>query len=108
MATRLSGFIAQDIEEALPAALHDTIEKSELQHGLALIERQNDQDRTYRVSYGELTAPMVKAIQQQQQEIEVMRHALAAVEHQVSALKAQNAALRHSITGQTEQVTTAR
>jgi hypothetical protein len=106
--TERYGFIAQDLEQALPASLHDAIERSEPEHGLALIERQNDEDRTYRVSYGELTAPIVKAIQQQQQQIEVMRQALAAVEHQVSALKAQNAALRHRITGQREQVTAAR
>jgi hypothetical protein len=106
--TERYGFVAQDLEQALPAALHDTIERSDPEHRLALIERQNDEDRTYRVSYSELTAPMVKAIQQQQQEIEAMRHALAAVEHQVSALKAENAALRHSIRGQREQVTAAR
>src|SRR6516165_9247025 len=86
--------------------------RSEPEHGLALIERQNYQDRTYRVSYGELTAPMVKAIQQQQQEIEAVRQQNAdlrrALEHQIAALKAQNAALRHSIRSQREQVTAAR
>jgi trimeric autotransporter adhesin len=112
--TERYGFIAQDLEQALPASLHDTIERSEPEHGLALIERQNDKDRTYRVSYGELTAPMVKAIQQQQQEIEALRqknadlrHALEAMEHRVSAL-VQNLALRHSIRNQREQVTAAR
>jgi hypothetical protein len=40
---------------------------------LALIERQNDEDRTYRISYGELFAPIVKSIQQQQQEITELR-----------------------------------
>jgi hypothetical protein len=49
--TERYGFIAQDLEQALPASLHDTIERSEPEHGIALIERQNDQDRTYRVSY---------------------------------------------------------
>ena len=39
----------------------------------ALIERQNDKDRTYRISYGELLAPIVKSIQEQQQEIEAER-----------------------------------
>ena len=39
----------------------------------ALIERQNDKDRTYRISYGELLAPIVKSIQEQQQEIEAKR-----------------------------------
>ena len=103
--TERYGFIAQDLEQALPASLHDTIERSEPEHGLALIERQNDEDRTYRVSYGELTAPMVKAIQQQQQEIEAVRRAL---EDQVAILKAENDALRHSIAARREQVTAAR
>ena len=39
----------------------------------ALIERQNDKDRTYRISYGVLLAPIVKSIQEQQQEIEAER-----------------------------------
>jgi len=113
--TERYGFIAQDLEQALPTSLHDTIEKSEPEHGLALIERQNDKDRTYRVSYGELTAPMVKAIQQQQQEIESvrqqnaeLRQALVAVKDQVVAFKAENDALRHSIEGLRQQVAAAR
>jgi trimeric autotransporter adhesin len=104
--TERYGFIAQDLEQALPASLHDAIERSEPEHGLALIERQNDEDRTYRVSYGELTAPIVKAIQQLQQQIEAerqqnanLRHALATVEGQVAALQAQNDALGRSIEG---------
>jgi trimeric autotransporter adhesin len=40
--TERYGFIAQDLEGALPAALHDSIERSEPEHRLALIERQND------------------------------------------------------------------
>jgi len=113
--TERYGFIAQDLEQALPASLHETIERSEPEQGLALIERENDKDRTYRVSYGELTAPIVKAIQEQQQEIEAerkqnadLRHALAAVEDQIAALTAQNDALRHSIAALGEQVTAAR
>ena len=110
--TERYGFIAQDLEGALPASLHDTIERSEPEHGLALIERQNDQDRTYRVSYGELLAPIVKAIQQQQQEIEAVRQQNAdlrhALEDQATAFKAENDALRHSIAALREQVTAAR
>src|SRR5215472_5847733 len=106
--TERYGFIAQDLEQALPASLHETIERSEPEHGLALIERQNDEDRTYRVSYGELTAPMVKAIQQQQQEIQQLRRTLAAVEQQISGLKTENEALRHAIKSQRAQVTAAR
>lgn len=99
--TERYGFIAQDLEQALPVSLHDIIERSKPEHGLALIERQNDKDRTYRVAYGELTAPIVKAIQQQQQEIEAERQ-------QIAALKAENDALRRSIAALKEQVTAAR
>jgi Mg2+ and Co2+ transporter CorA len=115
MATRPTeryGFIAQDLEQALPPSLHDTIESSEPEHGLALIERQNDKDRTYRVSYGELFAPIVKSIQQQQQEIMEMRQQNTelrrALADQATAFKAENDALRHSIEALREQVTAAR
>jgi len=110
--TERYGFIAQDLEEALPTALHDMVETSEPEHGLALIERQNDNDHTYRVSYGELTAPIVKAIQQLQQEIEAERQQNADLRHalreQAAAFKAENDALRHSIAALREQVTAAR
>ena len=110
--TERYGFIAQDLEEALPAALYDRIEKSEPEHGLALIERQNDEDRTYRVSYGELFAPIVKSIQELQQEIMEARQQNADLLHaladQAAAFRAENDALRHSIETLREQVTTAR
>jgi hypothetical protein len=79
--TQRYGFIAQDLEAALPSALHDTIEGSQPEHGLALIERENDEDRTYRVAYGELFAPIVKSIQEQQQEIAAARQQIADLRH---------------------------
>jgi trimeric autotransporter adhesin len=107
--TERYGFIAQDLEKALPASLHDTIERSEPERGLALIERQNDEDRTYRISYGELFAPIVKSIQQQQQEITELCQQNAelrrALEDQATAFKAENDTLRHSIAALKEQVT---
>ena len=110
--TERYGFIAQDLEQALPASLHDTIERSEPEHGVALIERQNDEDRTYRVSYGELFAPIVKSIQEQQQEITEMRQQNAelrrALEDQARAFKAESDTLRHLIAALKEQVTAAR
>jgi trimeric autotransporter adhesin len=110
--TERYGFIAQDLEQALPPSLHETIERSEPEHGLALIERQNDKHRTYRVSYGELFAPMVKAIQQQQQEIEAVRQQNAelrrALEDQAVAFKAENDDLHHWIGILKEQVAAAR
>jgi Chaperone of endosialidase len=51
--TERYGFIAQDLEQALPASLHDSIRRSETERGLALIERQNDKDRTYRRFLGD-------------------------------------------------------
>ena len=110
--TERYGFIAQDLEQALPAPLHNTIRRSEPEHGLALIERQNDKDRTYRISYGELFAPIVKSIQQQQQEIAAERQQNAdlrrALEEQTAAFKAENDALRHAIKALREQVSAAR
>jgi hypothetical protein len=110
--TERYGFIAQDLEQALPARLRDTIERSEPEHGLALIERQNDQDRTYRASYGELFAPIVKSIQQQQQEITELRQQNAelrrALADQAEVFKAENDALRHLIETLKEHVIAAR
>ncbi len=95
--TERFGFIAQDIEQALPASLHDTIERSEPEHGLALIERQNDTDRTYRVSYGELFAPMVKSIQDQQ-------HAIAAQQQESAEAREENADLHHALEAQAAEI----
>jgi trimeric autotransporter adhesin len=110
--TERYGFIAQDLEQALPASLHNTIERSEPEHGLALIERQHDEDRTYRISYDDLIAPMVKAIQQQQHEMEAVRQQNAdlrkALKAQAAAFKAENADLRHWIGILKEQVAAAR
>jgi hypothetical protein len=99
--TERYGFIAQDLEQALPVSLHDTVETSKPEHGLALIERGNDKDRTYRVAYGELIAPMVKAIQEQQHEITTERQQNAdlrrALEDQAAAFKAE---LHHALQDQ--------
>ena len=108
------GFATQGLEQALLASPQETIERSELQHGLALIERQNDEDRTYRISYAELLAPIVKSIQEQQQEITSarqqnadLRHAVQALQEQVASFRAENEALRHSLEVLSEQVSEA-
>jgi trimeric autotransporter adhesin len=107
--TRRYGFIAQDVEQALPASLHDTVEKSVPEHGLAMVERGNDKDRTYRMAYGELTAPMVKAIQELEQENAALRRALsdqaAAFEAALADQAATNDAMRRSMAALREQVT---
>jgi trimeric autotransporter adhesin len=106
--TERYGLIAQDLEQALPASLHDTVERSQPEHGLALIERQNDKDRTYRVSYDELLAPIVKSIQEQQQEIAAERQRNAdlrrALQDHAAAFKAETAALRRSLDALKDQV----
>jgi hypothetical protein len=55
------GLIAQDVEKALPDAYKPLVNKNE--DGIALLMRENDKDHTYRLTYGELTAPIIKAIQ---------------------------------------------
>lgn len=79
------GFIAQELGRALPADLQNVVETAAPQHGLALLERENDPDRTYRVSYGELTAPMIKAIQEQQAIIDRQRAQIDALEARMTA-----------------------
>ncbi len=75
--TQRHGIIAQELEQALPQPLQNTVETAQHEHGLALIERQNDKDRTYRVAYGELIAPLVKAVQTQQTQIAANHDAIA-------------------------------
>lgn len=60
------GLIAQDLEYALPPKLRALVERADPEHSLALIQKDNDKDGTYRVNYGELTGPIIKAIQEQQ------------------------------------------
>ena len=61
------GFLAQDVEQALPPSRRAAVAPGE--HSLALIGRDADDAGTYHMAYGELTAPIVKAIQEQQRQI---------------------------------------
>ena len=90
--TKRYGFIAQDLEQALPKELRATVETAQPEHGVALIERQNDAARTYRIAYGELIAPLVKAVQEEQQDI--------------AALKSENARLRQALEDQAAMAAT--
>src|SRR5262249_39095233 len=67
------GFIAQDLAAALGTKFDKYVETKEPEHGVALVGRENNQERTYRASYDELIAPMVKALQEQQAEIESLK-----------------------------------
>jgi hypothetical protein len=56
------GLIAQDVEASLPDNLKSLVGKGE--NGLALLDRENNAEKTYRLNYFELLAPIVKAIQE--------------------------------------------
>ncbi|MBI2234745.1 MAG: tail fiber domain-containing protein, partial [Micavibrio aeruginosavorus] len=67
------GFIAQDVEKALSPELQALVEKADDKDSLALLQKENNAEGTYRVNYGELTSPIVKAIQEQQIIIDTQR-----------------------------------
>lgn len=94
------GFIAQDVEQALPKSLQDMIETSQPAHGLALIVRDHDKDRTYNMGYSELLSPLVKSVQQlktsddnaqkkEQDDIADLKQLIAAQQKDIAALKQQ-------------------
>jgi trimeric autotransporter adhesin len=88
------GFIAQDVERALPASLQELAETAKAEEGLALIAREKNKQRTYRLSYGELIAPIVKSIQQQDSEFDALAitgNALASEAESLSADAAREA-----------------
>jgi hypothetical protein len=58
------GFIAQEVEAALPPTLRDMVEKSEPEHGLSLIVRERNDEGTYHMTYDDLISPLVKSVQQ--------------------------------------------
>jgi hypothetical protein len=72
------GFIAQEMEQALPQELQEKVENHEVTP-LALMERAYDEEGTYRVTYGELIAPVVKSIQERQAKLDAMRARLDAL-----------------------------
>jgi hypothetical protein len=82
------GFIAQELEQALPVSLQDMAESTKPEHGVALLQRQNDEMRTYRVTYGELFAPMVKAIQELKTEHDELEAADKDEDREIETLRA--------------------
>jgi trimeric autotransporter adhesin len=91
------GFIAQEIEQVLPPRLQDMVEKDDQDHGLFLVGREDDKDRTYHVDYNEIISPLVKAVQQQQQEITTDKDDNAALKQQISVLTSAIADLKKDI-----------
>ncbi|AZI37873.1 hypothetical protein NT2_16_00020 [Caenibius tardaugens NBRC 16725] len=81
------GFIAQEVEAALPASLQRKVEESAPGKELALLNRQADERRTYRLSYGELTAPLVKAVQQLAANDDQTAKEIATLKGEIAALR---------------------
>ena len=72
------GFVAQDVTRALPRPIGDRIADGD--RGFALVERDSDGDGTYRLNYGELIAPLVRAVQELADDVTRLRQRIAALE----------------------------
>ncbi|HXE17650.1 MAG TPA: tail fiber domain-containing protein [Stellaceae bacterium] len=72
------GFIAQDVTRALPRPVGERIADGD--RGFALVERDNDGDGTYRLNYGELIAPLVRAVQELTDDVTKLRQRVASLE----------------------------
>jgi hypothetical protein len=99
------GFIAQDVEKALPTPLQKQVEEnSEPGHGLALVLRGSDKDRTFNMGYSELIAPLTKALQEVYAKLLALTDRVTALEKKwltiaglmttVDQLKADNVSLK--------------
>lgn len=64
------GFIAQDMEKALPDKVKPLVNKNT--DGLALLTREETGEKTYRVNLGEMIAPLVKAVQELDKKFEAL------------------------------------
>jgi hypothetical protein len=82
------GVIAQELEQALPASLRGLADKPD---GMALLTHDSDEDHTYRVNYGELTAPMIKAIQDLHQQNKEQAARITALEAALAELRKERA-----------------
>lgn len=65
------GFIAQELDEALGGRATN------------MVTQKNDEMKTYQVRHTDLIAPMVKAMQEQQAEIEALKAELAALKDEI-------------------------
>lgn len=79
------GLIAQDLAAALPEPYKAMAEKKS--GGLALLSRDDNEERTYRLGYAELTAPMLKAIQELSAEVAADQADLVRMQQAVKQLQ---------------------
>lgn len=64
------GFIAQEVEQALPDKLKPLVGKGE--KGIALITKDDDKEKTYHVNYFEFIAPLIKAVQEIDKKVDML------------------------------------
>lgn len=94
------GFIAQDVERALPKTLQDLVEDSPPAHGLVLLVRDHDKARTYNMGYSELLSPLVKSAQElkstddqaqkkEDDDIDSLKRLIAVEQNEIADLKQQ-------------------
>ena len=71
-----SGFIAQEVEAAA----------RETNYNFNGVEKPTDENQTYRLSYSQFVVPLVKAVQEQQAQIQEQKKMLEAQQQQIDAL----------------------
>jgi hypothetical protein len=69
------GFIAQEVEKALG------------DRATSMVTQANDEMKTYELNYSSIIAPVVKSIQQQQQEIDDLKQLVAAQQKEIGQMK---------------------
>jgi uncharacterized coiled-coil protein SlyX len=106
------GFIAQEVEAALPVTLRDMVEKSKPTHGISLVVREHNAEGTYQMTYDDLISPLVKSVQQlkaardeehQQVQTEIAKNR-ADLEQQISVPASQVADLKKAIADHQQEI----
>jgi Chaperone of endosialidase len=71
------GFIAQEVEKALG------------DRATSMVTQENDEMKTWELNYSAIIAPVVKALQEQQQEISELKQLVAAQQKEIGQMKQQ-------------------
>lgn len=79
------GLIAQDLAAVLPEPYKAMAQKKT--GGVALLSRDENEERTYRLGYAELTAPMLKAIQELSGTVKEQRVIIRQLQEEIARLQ---------------------